>query len=65
MARYKISARNAAGGFGLDEPLTAEDAYQKVLELRDAGYDNITLTDTETGERITDVERLLLRKRNG
>ena len=63
MANYMISVRNRPDVSGLEEPLTALAAYRKVLELRDAGHEHIAITDLKTGERIADVERRLLRKR--
>lgn len=59
MARYKITARNSAGALGLEEPLTAAEAYYKLVELRDSGYDHIVLTNIDTGEQIVDVDQLL------
>lgn len=63
MGRYRLSAWKSGDQLALNVPLDAEAAYEKVLQLRQAGYTHITLLDLETSEQRTDVERLLLGKR--
>lgn len=44
---------------GSEHPLTGLEAYNKVRELREMGFDMVSLRNVETGEEITDVESLV------
>ena len=49
MAYYTIKARNSDGRpFGMIGPMPTEDAIAKGVELRNAGFQHITLTCTAT-----------------
>ncbi len=59
MALYLISAFDPAGFQSGTLPLTAQHAYKRARELKQAGYSEITLTVVESGQQITDIEFLL------
>lgn len=59
VANYTIEALSGAGIVRLMAPLTAADAYSKVVQLRKQGFTNITAVNVTSGRKITQVERLL------
>jgi hypothetical protein len=60
MARYTVHVPESEMVMGLDSPLTGLEAYNKVCELRAAGFELVTLKNVDTGEEITDVASLVL-----
>jgi len=65
MARYTIHVPESSTSMGLDNPLTGLEAYNKVCELRAAGFGIVSLRNVDTGEEITDVASLVLDSPNG
>lgn len=59
MARYIVRAKGAGGRVEFAEPLTIDQALAKVVELRKAHFEQITLFNIRTGLEITDLEDLL------
>ncbi len=59
MGRYTVSAASSAGPLSLLEPLTFRDALLKAVELRDSGFESITLINVESGAEIADLEDLM------
>ena len=59
MARYTIRANGASGAVDFQDRVTIEAALHKAAELRDAGFDHITLINVENGVEITDLEQLI------
>jgi len=59
MARYIVRAKGAGGPVEFAEPLTIDKALAKVLELRKAHFEHITLFNIRTAIEITDLEELL------
>ena len=65
MARYILRATGAAGRVEFQEPLTIEEALEKVQELRSAHFRHIAIFNLRTGVEITDVEALLVTREGG
>ena len=59
MAHYTVHVPESATAMGLEHPLTGLEAYNKVRELREMGFDIVSLRNVDTGEEITDVESLV------
>ena len=59
MARYTVHVPESQSSTGLDNPLTGLEAYNKVRELRAAGFGTVTLRNVDSGEEITDVAALV------
>ena len=59
MAFYRLEAARDRAAVQLNSPVTAAGAYRRVVELRRQGFTNIVAINTNTGRRITEVERLL------
>lgn len=59
MAHYTVHVSESEMAMGQNSPLTALEAYYKVRELRELGFETVTLINVDTGERITDVEALV------
>jgi hypothetical protein len=59
MARYTVHVPESEMSMGLDSPLTALEAYNKVRELRAMGFGRVSLRNVDTGEEITDVATLV------
>jgi len=59
MARYTVHVPESEMPMGLDSPLTALEAYNKVRELRALGFGRVSLRNVDTGEEITDVASLV------
>jgi hypothetical protein len=59
MARYTVHVPESQSSMGLDNPLTGLEAYNKVRELRAAGFGTVTLRNVDSGEEITDVAALV------
>ena len=59
MAHYILEATNARGVVSMNTLLTAAEAYSRSVQLRHAGFTNITAINSASGARITDVQRLL------
>lgn len=57
--RYLIRATGEAGPIKFRRPLTIDAALKKAAELKEAHFQQITLTNTETGVEITDLEELV------
>ncbi len=58
MARYTVHVSDRGALTGVRSALNAVRAYCKVRELRDQGFQCVTLTSLDTGEE-TDVESLV------
>lgn len=54
---YTIHAMNDAGAIGLG-PYSVQDALRKVIDLRDEGFRNISLTEVATGI-VVDIEQFM------
>jgi phenylalanyl-tRNA synthetase alpha subunit len=59
MAHYTVHVPESAMAMGSQHPLTGLEAYNKIRELREMGFDMVSLRNVETGEEITDVESLV------
>ena len=59
MAHYTVHVPQSDMTMGLESPLSAVDAYYKVRELRELGFNSVSLRNVETGEEIDDVESLV------
>ena len=59
MARYTVHVPESEMPMGLDSPLTALEAYNKVRELRAMGFGRVSLRNVDTREEITDVASLV------
>ena len=59
MAFYRLEAAGHSAVVQLNSPLTASEAYRRAVELRRQGFSSIVAINTDTGRRITEVERLL------
>jgi hypothetical protein len=59
MPHYTVPVPESATAMGLENPLNALEAYHKVGELRDMGFNSVTLINVEAGERITNVAALV------
>ena len=60
MGQYYIRATGNAGSIALESPLDNVAAYRKVLELAEHGFNDIVITNAETGREFKDVDDLLL-----
>ena len=58
MARYTVDVSDRGASTGVRSALNAVRAYCKVRDLRDQGFQCVTLTSLDTGEE-TDVESLV------
>ena len=58
MGRYTVHVPESDTTMGAESPLSAVDAYYKVVELRKLGFRTVTLKNVDTGEEITDVDSL-------
>jgi hypothetical protein len=59
MARYTVHVPESDTSMGLENPLSALEAYYKVRELREMGFRTVSLRNVDTGEEIADVESLV------
>jgi hypothetical protein len=59
MARYTVHVPESDTSMGLESPLSALEAFNKVRELRSLGFRTVTLKNIDTHEEITDVESLV------
>ena len=59
MARYTVHVPQSDMAMGLESPLSAVEAYYKVRELREMGFETVSLRNAETGEEIYDVASLV------
>lgn len=59
MVRDTVDVSDRGASTGVRSALNAVRAYCKVRELRDQGFQCVTLTSLDTGEEITDVESLV------
>jgi len=59
MARYTIHVPQSEMAMGLENPLSAIEAYYKVRELREMGFKMVSLRNVDTGEEIVDIESLI------
>jgi aspartate 1-decarboxylase len=57
--RYVIRANSSAGVVNFHDRRTIDAALAKAAELRDAGFEKITLINVENGVEITDLEQLI------
>jgi hypothetical protein len=65
LARYILRAKSALGdSIEFMERLTIEQALDRVRELQAAHFSHITIINTDTGLEISDVEALLLERRD-
>lgn len=58
MARYTVHVPESNVAMGLENPLSAVEAYHKVRELREMGFRTVSLKNVDTGEEIIDVDLL-------
>lgn len=54
---YTITAKNGAGALAIG-PYNVQDALRRSIDLRDQGYESITLKSVETGVEV-DVEQFM------
>ena len=59
MGHYTVHVRESATAMRSESPLTGLEAYNKVRELREMGFDMVSLRNVDSGEEITDVESLV------
>jgi hypothetical protein len=59
VARYTVHVPQSDMAMGLENPLSAVEAYYKVRELREMGFKTVSLRNADTGEEITDVAALV------
>jgi hypothetical protein len=60
VAFYTLEATTRGGGLvQMKSPLTAAQAYSRIVELSRQGFANVVAINTTTGHRITEVRRLL------
>lgn len=59
MAFFTLEATSPDGVMHIKSPLTAPQAYDRTVLLRNQGFVDIVAIDLATGRRITDVQRLL------
>lgn len=59
MAFYTLEATSGGGLVHMKSPLTAVQAYSRIIELKRQGFIHIVAINTSTGHRITEVQRLL------
>lgn len=57
--RYTLRARNSAGTVDFLDKLVIDAALRKAAELRDAGFQHVTLINVESGVEITDLEQVM------
>jgi hypothetical protein len=59
MARYTVHVPESDMAMGLENPLSAVEAYYKVRELREMGFKTVSLRNADTGQEIADVASLV------
>ncbi len=59
MDRYFLSAMNSGGPIAFATPLEIDDAISLAIALREDGYDQIVLTNCETGVKLANLEHLM------
>jgi len=59
VAHYTVHVPESELAMGSERPLSAIEAYYKVLELREMGFKTVSLRNADTGEEIADVASLV------